>query len=177
MSTRPNRFSLPSSQATALGEGAMEIPSDDPHAVAPSLFVRNGSWRATRHLLICARGRIRESRKGRPCSELGLSAYGLSTACLHLRAPDAPCPKMALRPDKLARMGLRASLRQLQRTRCSLARLAPPLQLASTSGGLGAKPPISRLVQTGDNLFRLLRTRLSREDELPQVGGRSTGKS
>jgi hypothetical protein len=39
--------------------------------------------------------RIRESRKGRPCNELGLSAHCLSTACPHLRAPGAPRPRWA----------------------------------------------------------------------------------
>src|SRR6516165_3896238 len=39
--------------------------------------------------------RIRESRKGRPCNELGLSAHCLSAACPHLRAPGAPCPRWA----------------------------------------------------------------------------------
>ena len=39
--------------------------------------------------------RIRESRKGRPCNELGLSAHCLSTACPNLRAPGAPCPGWA----------------------------------------------------------------------------------
>src|SRR5499427_5210784 len=39
--------------------------------------------------------RIRASRKGRPCNELGLSAQGLSAACPHLCAPDAPCPRWA----------------------------------------------------------------------------------
>src|SRR5215467_10500625 len=39
--------------------------------------------------------RIRASRKGRPCNEIGLSAQGLSAACPHLCAPDAPCPRWA----------------------------------------------------------------------------------
>src|SRR5215472_2839625 len=39
--------------------------------------------------------RIRASRKGRPCNELGLAAQGLSAACPHLCAPDAPCPRWA----------------------------------------------------------------------------------
>src|SRR6516162_374280 len=39
--------------------------------------------------------RIRASRKGRPCNELGLAAQGLSAACPHLCAPDAPCPGWA----------------------------------------------------------------------------------
>jgi hypothetical protein len=39
--------------------------------------------------------RIRASRKGRPCNELGLSAQRLLAACPHLRAPGAPCPRWA----------------------------------------------------------------------------------
>src|SRR6516164_3541764 len=39
--------------------------------------------------------RIRASRKGRPCNEIGLLAQGLSAACPHLCAPDAPCPRWA----------------------------------------------------------------------------------
>ena len=39
--------------------------------------------------------RIRESRNGRPCNELGLSAHCLSAACPHLRAPGALCPGWA----------------------------------------------------------------------------------
>jgi hypothetical protein len=39
--------------------------------------------------------RIRASRKGRPCNELGLSAQGLLAACPHLRAPGAPRPGWA----------------------------------------------------------------------------------
>src|SRR6516162_11717443 len=39
--------------------------------------------------------RIRASRKGRPCNELGLAAQRLSAACPHLCAPDAPYPRWA----------------------------------------------------------------------------------
>src|ERR1041385_1070163 len=39
--------------------------------------------------------RIRESREGGPCKELGLAAQGLSAACPHLRAPGAPRPRWA----------------------------------------------------------------------------------
>jgi hypothetical protein len=39
--------------------------------------------------------RNRESRKGRPCNEFGLSAHCLSAACPHLRAPGAPRPGWA----------------------------------------------------------------------------------
>ncbi len=39
--------------------------------------------------------RIRASREGRPCNELGLSAQRRSAACPHLRAPDAPRPGWA----------------------------------------------------------------------------------
>jgi hypothetical protein len=36
--------------------------------------------------------RIRASRKGRPCNELGLAAQRLSAACPHLCAPGTPIP-------------------------------------------------------------------------------------
>src|SRR4051794_30252534 len=57
--------------------------------------------------------RIRASRKGRPCNELGLSAQRLSAACPHLRAPGAPRPgwahhKAVLRGEQLDAKGTAA---------------------------------------------------------------------
>ena len=54
--------------------------------------------------------RIRASRKGRPCNELGLSAQRSSAACPHLRAPGAPRPgwahhKAVLRGEQLDEKG------------------------------------------------------------------------
>ena len=47
--------------------------------------------------------RIRASRKGRPCNELGFSTQCLSAACPHLRAPGAPCPRWAHHKTSLQR--------------------------------------------------------------------------
>src|ERR1700677_3546494 len=55
MSTRPSRLSLPSSQATASAK-ARWISRPMIRMFALRLFVRNGSWRATRHLLIRPHG-------------------------------------------------------------------------------------------------------------------------
>ena len=72
----------------------VDIQSDDAHA--PSVPVRSkrepaGNTTSTDP----PSRRIRESRKGRPCNELGLSAHCLLTAYPHLRAPGAPCPRWA----------------------------------------------------------------------------------
>jgi hypothetical protein len=55
MSTRPSRLSLPSSQATASAK-ARWMSSPIMRMLPPLRFVQSGSWRATRHLLIRARG-------------------------------------------------------------------------------------------------------------------------
>src|SRR4029077_16868011 len=78
-----------------LGEGAVDIQSNDPHACS-SVSVRSKRELAGDTTSTDPRSRrIRESRKGRPCNELGLSAHSLSTTCPHLRAPGAPCPGWA----------------------------------------------------------------------------------
>jgi hypothetical protein len=71
----------------------VDIQSDDAHACSSISFKRElaGDTTSTDP----RSRRIRESRKGRPCNELGLSAHCLSTACPHLRAPGAPCPGWA----------------------------------------------------------------------------------
>src|ERR1700722_7421993 len=56
MSTRPSRLSLPSSQATASAKARWISNPMIRMPAPPSLFVRCGSWRATRHLLIRAHG-------------------------------------------------------------------------------------------------------------------------
>ena len=61
----------------------------------PSLFVQSGELAGDTTSTDPRSRRIRESRKGRPCNELGLSAHCLSAACPHLRAPGAPCPGWA----------------------------------------------------------------------------------
>src|SRR4029077_16234292 len=78
-----------------LGEGAVDIQSDYAHACS-SVSVRSKRELAGDTTSTDPRSRrIRESRKGRPCNELGLSAHCLSAACPHLRAPGAPCPGWA----------------------------------------------------------------------------------
>ena len=74
-----------------LRKRAMNIVSDDAHVrslLRP--LVQNGSWRATRHLLIRASQRIWESPKGRLCNELGLAA---PTSIGGLPTPS--CPRCA----------------------------------------------------------------------------------
>src|SRR6516164_2993947 len=56
MSRRPSRLSLPSSQATASAKARWISNPMTRMPAPPSLFVQNGSWRATRHLLIRAHG-------------------------------------------------------------------------------------------------------------------------
>jgi hypothetical protein len=90
----PQSFELAVVPGDRLGEGAVDIQSDDAHA--PSVFVRSKGELAGDTTSTDPRSeRIRESRKGRPCNELGLSAHCLSAACPHLRAPGAPCPRWA----------------------------------------------------------------------------------
>jgi hypothetical protein len=73
----------------------VDIQSNDPHACS-SVSVRSKRELAGDTTSTDPRSRrIRESRKGRPCNELGLSAHCLSAACPHLRAPGAPCPGWA----------------------------------------------------------------------------------
>jgi len=127
--------------------------------------------------------RIRESRKGRPCNELGLSAHCLSAACPHLRAPGAPCPGWAHHiavsfrkqednktptdhiPDNgKAERFVQTSLREwayahaydTSKDRAD----ALPVFLHRYNwhrphGGIGAKTPISRIPLTGNNVLRL----------------------
>ena len=64
----------------------------------PSLFVRSGSWPGDTTSTDPRSRRIRESRKGRPCNELGLSAFRLPTACPHLS-----CSRRPRVPDGLTR--------------------------------------------------------------------------
>src|SRR5918993_5968717 len=95
MSTRPNRLILPSSQATAwakarwMSSPMMRMPP--PFELGSSKRELAGNTTPTDP----RSRRIRASRKGRPCNELGLSAQGLLAACPHLRAPGAPRPGWA----------------------------------------------------------------------------------
>src|SRR6516164_4872197 len=91
----PQPFELAVVPGDRLGEGAMDIQSNDPHACS-SVSVRSKRELAGDTTSTDPRSRrIRERRKGRPCNELGLSAHCLSAACPHLRAPGAPCPEWA----------------------------------------------------------------------------------
>src|SRR6516164_3297520 len=93
MSTRPSRLSSPSSQATASAK-ARWISNPMMRMPAPASLSKRELAGDTTSTDPRSR-RIRESRKGRPCNELGLSAHCLSAACPHLRAPGAPCPRWA----------------------------------------------------------------------------------
>jgi len=77
-----------------LRESSVDIQSDDAHGCSLSGSSRRELAGNTTSTDPRSR-RIRESRKGRPCNELGLAAQGLSTACPHLRAPGAPRPRWA----------------------------------------------------------------------------------
>ena len=91
----PQSFELAVVPGDRLGEGAVDIQSNDPHGCS-SVSVRSGRKLAGNTTSTDPRSRrIRESRKGRPCNELGLSAHCLSRACPHLRAPCAACPGWA----------------------------------------------------------------------------------
>ena len=93
MSTRPSRLSLPSSQATASAKTRW-ISSPMMRMPAPSVLARSKRELAGNTTPTDPRSqRIRASRKGRPCNELGLSAHRLSAACPHFRAPGAPRPR------------------------------------------------------------------------------------
>src|SRR5215469_10338010 len=78
-----------------LGKSAVNIQSNDPHTstLRSQSFERELAGNTTP--TDPRSQRIRASRKGRPCNELGLAAQGLSAACPHLCAPDAPCPRWA----------------------------------------------------------------------------------
>src|ERR1700735_4222789 len=90
----PQSFELAVVPGPRLGEGAVDIQTNDPHGCS-SVSVRSGRELAGNTTSTDPRSRrIRESRKGRPCNELGLSAHCLSTACPHLRAPGAPVSRM-----------------------------------------------------------------------------------
>jgi hypothetical protein len=72
----------------------VDIKSDNAHACSLSGLTKRELAGNTTSTDPRSR-RIRESRKGRPCNELGLSAHCLSAACPHLRAPGAPRPGWA----------------------------------------------------------------------------------
>src|SRR5215472_8345546 len=63
--------------------------------IPPFFAHSNGSLRGNTTLTDPRSQRIRASRKGRPCNELGLAAQAFSAACPHLCAPGTPCPRWA----------------------------------------------------------------------------------
>lgn len=77
-----------------LAEATADIQSDDAHDPPPPSGGRRDLAGNTTPTDLRS-PRIRESREGRPCNELGLSAHWLSTVCPHLRAPCAPRPGWA----------------------------------------------------------------------------------
>jgi hypothetical protein len=122
-----------------LGEGTVDIQSDDAHA--PSAFVRSKWELADDTTSTDPRSRrIRESRKGRPCNELGLSAQRLWTACPHLRAPGAPCPgwahHIAVSPSR--------NRRTARRRRISYRVTVRPSGRTARPRTLGSRPTVTR---------------------------------
>src|SRR5215210_2886660 len=95
ISVRPSRLSLPSSQATAsakarwISSPMMRMPAPLETGSSKRELAGNTTPTDPRSQ------RIRASRKGRPCNELGLAAQRLLAACPHLRAPGAPRPRWA----------------------------------------------------------------------------------
>jgi Integrase core domain len=92
MSTRPSRSSLPSSQTTASAK-ARWISNPMIRMPAPPLcFVQNGSWRATRHLLIRAHGASGKVARGGPVTSSGSqpTVYRRPARTFVLPAPRVP---------------------------------------------------------------------------------------
>src|SRR3984885_7519298 len=94
MSTRPSRLSLPSSQATASAKARWISSPMIRMPAPPSLFVRSGSWRATRHLLIRAHGASGKVARG---------GHVTSSALSPLSIGGLPAPSCSRRP--VSRMG------------------------------------------------------------------------
>src|SRR3984885_8337269 len=148
----PQSFELAVVPGHRLGEGAVDIQTNDPH-VCCSVSVRSKRKLAGNTTSTDPRSRrIRESRKGRPCNELGLSAHCLSAACPHLRAPGAPCPGWAhhiasfpfgnSRTTRRRRISYRIMASSSASTRrCSMSSIASPFARRST-----ARSPISRSI-------------------------------
>src|ERR1700720_3837144 len=89
----PQTFELALVPGDHLGESAVDIQSNDPHACAPpSLFVRSGSWRATRHLLIRAHGVSGKVARGGHVTSLGSrpTVYRRPARTFVLPAPRVP---------------------------------------------------------------------------------------
>src|SRR6202044_1566227 len=92
MSTRPSRLSLPSSQATASAKARWISSPMIRMPAPPSLFVRSGSWRATRHLLIRAHGASGKVARGGHVTSSGSqpTVYRRPARTFVLPAPRVP---------------------------------------------------------------------------------------
>src|ERR1700727_1025754 len=92
MSTRPSRLSLPSSQATASAKARWISNPMIRMPAPPSLFVRCGSWRATRHLLIRAHGASGKVARGGHVTSSGSrpTVYRRPARTFVLPAPRVP---------------------------------------------------------------------------------------
>jgi hypothetical protein len=88
----PQPFELAIVPGDRLGEGAVDIQSDDAHA--PSVFVPS-KWELAGDTTSTYPRSHPGKSQGAAMYELGLSAHCLLTACPHLRAPGAPCPRWA----------------------------------------------------------------------------------
>src|SRR5215207_7569212 len=183
MSMRPSRLSLPSSQITASAKARW---MSSPMMRMPPSF---RAWLVKRELAGNTTPtdprsrRIRASRRGRPCNELGFSAQGLLAACPHLRAPGAPRPGWAHhkaapwgeQPDAKGTAGImpdngkaerfiQTALREWAYARPYPTSAERAIQLQPwihaynwhrPHGSLKGNPPISRLGLPEDNLLRL----------------------
>jgi hypothetical protein len=143
MSTRPSLGSLPSSQATASAK-ARWISRPMIPDVCSSVSVRSKRELAGNMTSTDPRSRrIRETRKGRPYNELGLSAHCLSGACPHLRAPGAPGPAPGT-SNWRGTMRKRASSRACRRSGMWWTRRSPPFAPTTRRGrvqGIAGRAP------------------------------------
>src|SRR5882757_7282117 len=183
MSTRPSRLSLPSSQATASAKARWISRPMIRMFAPPSLFVQGGSWRATRHLLIRAHGASGKVARGGHVTSSGSqpTVYRRPARTFVLPAPrvqdgltispspfrkqaDSKAPTNHIPDNGKAERFVQTSLREWAYARAydtSQQRAAElPIWLHRYNwhrphGSIGAKPPISRLGLSLDNVLRL----------------------
>src|SRR5580658_6853644 len=183
MSTRPSRLSLPSSQATASAKARWISRPMIRMVAPPSLFVQGGSWRATRHLLIRAHGASGKVARGGHVTSSGSqpTVYRRPARTFVLPAPrvqdgltispspsreqaDSKAPTDHIPDNGKAERFVQTSLREWAYARAYETSEDRAAQLPGwlhrynwhrPHGGIGAKPPISRLALTQNNLLRL----------------------
>src|SRR6202451_265560 len=183
MSTRPSRLSLPSSQATASAKARWISRPMIRMVAPPSLFVQGGSWRATRHLLIRANGASGKVARGGHVTSSGSqpTVYRRPARTFVLPAPrvqdgltispspsreqaDSKAPTDHIPDNGKAERFVQTSLREWAYARAYEPSEDRAAQLPGwlhrynwhrPHGGIGAKPPISRLALTQNNLLRL----------------------